>query len=37
MESLKPKIVIIGAGKVVSTFAFSLMISGFSQGNSISR
>ena len=28
MESLKPKIVIIGAGKVGSTFAFSLMMSG---------
>ena len=28
MEPLKPKIAIIGAGKVGSTFAFSLMISG---------
>jgi L-lactate dehydrogenase len=28
MESLKPKIAIIGAGNVGSTFAFSLMISG---------
>ena len=31
MESLKPKIVIVGAGKVGSTFAFSLMISGLSR------
>jgi L-lactate dehydrogenase len=28
MDSLKPKIVIVGAGRVGSTFAFSLMISG---------
>jgi malate/lactate dehydrogenase len=28
MESLKPKIAIIGAGNVGSTFDFSLMISG---------
>ena len=31
MESLKPKIVIVGAGKVGSTFAFSLMISGLAR------
>ncbi len=31
MESLKPKIAIIGAGKVGSTFAFSLMISGLAR------
>jgi L-lactate dehydrogenase len=31
MESLKPKIVIIGAGKVGSTFAFSLMMSGLAR------
>lgn len=31
MESLKPKIVIIGAGNVGSTFAFSLMISGLAR------
>ena len=31
MKSLKPKIVIIGAGNVGSTFAFSLMISGLAR------
>ena len=31
MESLKPKIAIIGAGKVGSTFAFSLMMSGLAR------
>jgi len=31
MDSLKPKIVIVGAGKVGSTFAFSLMISGLAR------
>ena len=31
MESLKPKIAIIGAGNVGSTFAFSLMISGLAR------
>jgi len=31
MDSLKPKIAIIGAGKVGSTFAFSLMISGLAR------
>jgi len=31
MEPLKPKIAIIGAGKVGSTFAFSLMISGLAR------
>jgi len=31
MEPLKPKIAIIGAGKVGSTFAFSLMISGIAR------
>jgi L-lactate dehydrogenase len=31
MDSLKPKIVIIGAGNVGSTFAFSLMISGLAR------
>jgi len=31
MESLKPKIAIIGAGNVGSTFAFSLMISGLTR------
>jgi L-lactate dehydrogenase len=31
MESLKPKIVIVGAGKVGSTFAFSLMASGLAR------
>lgn len=31
MESLKPKIAIIGAGNVGSTFAFALMISGLSR------
>ncbi|MBN1183617.1 MAG: L-lactate dehydrogenase [Bacteroidales bacterium] len=31
MEALKPKIVIIGAGNVGSTFAFSLMISGLAR------
>ena len=31
MESLKPKIVVIGAGNVGSTFAFSLMISGLAR------
>jgi L-lactate dehydrogenase len=31
MESLKPKIAIIGAGNVGSTYAFSLMISGFAR------
>ncbi len=31
MESLKPKIAIIGAGKVGSTFAFALMISGLAR------
>jgi len=31
MDSLKPKIAIVGAGKVGSTFAFSLMISGLAR------
>lgn len=31
MESLKPKIAIVGAGNVGSTFAFSLMISGLAR------
>jgi L-lactate dehydrogenase len=31
MESLKPKIAIIGAGNVGSTFAFSLMVSGLAR------
>jgi len=31
METLKPKIAIIGAGKVGSTFAFSLMMSGLAR------
>jgi len=31
MESLKPKIAVIGAGNVGSTFAFSLMISGLAR------
>jgi len=31
MESLKPKIAIIGAGYVGSTFAFTLMISGLAR------
>ncbi len=31
MESLRPKIAIIGAGRVGSTFAFSLMISGLAR------
>ena len=31
MESLKPKIVIVGAGNVGSTFAFSLMLSGLAR------
>jgi L-lactate dehydrogenase len=31
MESLKPKIAIIGAGNVGSTFAFALMISGLAR------
>ena len=31
MEPLKPKIAIIGAGKVGSTFAFSLMVSGLAR------
>ena len=31
MKSLKPKIIIIGAGNVGSTFAFSLMISGLAR------
>ena len=31
METLKPKIAIIGAGNVGSTFAFSLMISGLAR------
>jgi L-lactate dehydrogenase len=31
MESLKPKIAIVGAGRVGSTFAFSLMISGLAR------
>ena len=31
MKSLKPKIVIVGAGNVGSTFAFSLMISGLAR------
>ena len=31
MDSLKPKIAIIGAGNVGSTFAFSLMISGLAR------
>ena len=31
MDSLKPKIVIIGAGNVGSTFAFTLMLSGLAQ------
>ena len=31
MDSLKPKIAIVGAGNVGSTFAFSLMISGLAR------
>jgi L-lactate dehydrogenase len=31
MKSLKPKIVIVGAGNIGSTFAFSLMISGLAR------
>ena len=31
MKSLKPKIAIIGAGNVGSTFAFSLIISGLAR------
>ena len=31
MRTLKPKVVIVGAGNVGSTFAFSLMISGLAR------